>query len=221
MILKPAPVAAFSLSSRLLLAQPAASTASARTVRNLNAVCLMDLVLWFWFCCREKGSSKIWSRGKLRSSPKWSCFTRREYYPVRTAAASSVEINSPGRSGLHQVVVDELIRLGPDAQIATERLVEGEDHENDEPYEGGQERHQDAMQPRVLHLEKEGGAQADDCAHEDDRPHHAWQSRAHRIESHAAGLDHVVVGAQGLRVQDSLAVGGWLETDQCGLEFVH
>ena len=62
------------------------------------------------------------------------------------------------------MVVDELIRLGPDAQIATERLVEGEDHEDDQPHESGQERDQNAVQARILDFEEEGGAQADDCA---------------------------------------------------------
>jgi hypothetical protein len=43
----------------------------------------------------------------------------------------------------HQVVVNQLIGLGSYSQIAPERTVKGEGHEDDQPYEHCQKRYQD------------------------------------------------------------------------------
>jgi len=88
----------------------------------------------------------------------------------------------------HQVVVNQLIGFWSYSQIAPKRTVKGEGHEDDQPYEHGQKRYQDLVQPHILDFEKEGCAQADDRARKDHGPHHTRQTGAHGIEAQAAVL---------------------------------
>ena len=55
----------------------------------------------------------------------------------------------------------------------------------------------------------------------DHGPHHTRQTGAHGIEAQAPGLDHVVIGAERLSVEEFLAFGRRLESDQHALKVVH
>src|SRR6185503_16285497 len=78
---------------------------------------------------------------------------------ILPALHNSLPERLPGKRSrikCHQLVVDELIRFRTDSEIAPERAVEGEDHENDQSHERGEENDQNCVQARILDLEKEG-----------------------------------------------------------------
>ena len=59
-------------------------------------------------------------------------------------------------SRLHQLIEDELIWIGSDAEFAAKRTVQGEDHENEQPDKDGQQDDLDPLQSRILDLKKKG-----------------------------------------------------------------
>ena len=59
-------------------------------------------------------------------------------------------------SRLHQLVVDKLIWIGLETEVAAKRTVQGEDYENDQADKDGQHNDLNSLQSRILDLEEKG-----------------------------------------------------------------
>src|SRR6185503_21244165 len=125
------------------------------------------------------------------------------------------------RVAFHQLVVNQLIWIWPNAEVTAKWTVQRQDHENNQTNEDRQQQHLNHVQPHIVNFEEEGSAQANECANDDHGPHYRWQSCANRIKSQAARLDQLVIGTQRFGMQDFLPFGRWFELRQHRLEVAH
>lgn len=59
---------------------------------------------------------------------------------------------------LHQMIVNELVRIGSQAELAAERPVEGEDQKDNQANKGSEKDDLYALKPTILDSEKKGQA---------------------------------------------------------------
>jgi hypothetical protein len=82
----------------------------------------------------------------------------REAKRLRRFLAAGAQIgfrrSGASRSGSHQVVVNQLIRICPNSQVAAEGAIQGQDHENNQRDEHCQQEYLDGVQSCILHFEK-------------------------------------------------------------------
>jgi len=73
-----------------------------------------------------------------------------------TDGGGKIFSGSHAGSRLHQLIVDELVWIGSNAEFAAKRTVQSEDHENQQPDKDGQQDDLDPLQSRIFDLEKKG-----------------------------------------------------------------
>jgi hypothetical protein len=89
-----------------------------------------------------------------RSRGGSAALTRRWRKLKGISESLSIFTFSEGRLRFHQVVVNELERIGSQAKLAAERPVEGEDQKDNQANEDSEKDDLDSLQPTVLDSKK-------------------------------------------------------------------
>ena len=105
---------------------------------------------------------------------------------------------------VHELLVDELIRVGADGHLALERPIEADDHEQHHRHEARYTGHEESLKAHILDVEEQREEQAAHRAGQQDEPHHARQLGVYGIEPRVARQDQTVIGVERRGVEQLL-----------------
>src|SRR3954471_5738230 len=119
------------------------------------------------------------------------------------------------------MVVDELVRISWNSEVAGEWAIESDDHEKHHGNEPGKTDKQKVLQTPVLHVEKEKWDKDGHGSGQQHYPHHTGQTSLYRVQALASVLHQLVEHPERFSMDDFLRVGCRLERKEPRLKAVH
>src|SRR3954453_8574773 len=185
--------------------RPCPSTSSSRPARSRVEI------------ARPSTSSAASTSGRVITPSPLASSNRKTRLKSRCSAAA---LTADLLCLAENLVENQLVGLGRDADGAVEGLVVDHDHEQDDRQESGHQGDQERMELRVLDAIEIGHADTDYRPHPDPVPHDARESAQDRVHTQATMLDQLIVRRQRLGMNRGLAECGGFEAVERRLEVV-